>query len=205
MITLEEYLQNPCGTLSVPYWKWIQMELPKSVKIIHHRDICTEDTAQMERYFRLKHDLNVIPDAVNSRYEIVTAVEADFEEICHVINRSYSDITMTRSRLKQLTKTATYDPDLWILVKERSTGKIAGCAIGDLDRNCREGVLEWIQVLPEYRRQGVGSMMVTHLLRRMAGKADFATVSGQCDNESATEVLYRKCGFTGNDVWYIKR
>ena len=62
-----------------------------------------------------------------------------------------------------------------------------------------------IDVLPEYRRQGVGTLMVIHLLRTMAEKADFATVSGRCDNESKPEQLYRKCGFTGEDVWHIMR
>jgi len=205
MITVEEYLQDPCGTLSIPYWKWIRMELPKNVQIRHHRDIEPGEANAGERYFRLRHDLKDISDVDDDRYEVVTATREDFETICHVINSSYPNMTMTCSRLTELTKTPVCDPGLWVLARERKTGNVAGCAIGDLDQNCREGILEWVQVLPEYRRQGVGTLMVIHLLRTMAEIADFATVSGRCDNESEPEQLYRKCGFAGGDIWHIMR
>ena len=35
--------------------------------------------------------------------------------------------------------------------------------------------------------------------------ATFATVSGQCNNPTNPEALYRKCGFTGSDVWHVLR
>ena len=41
------------------------------------------------------------------------------------------------------------------------------------------------------------------LLNRMAGRAAFATVSGQVNNITNPEGLYRRCGFTGSDVWHI--
>lgn len=37
----------------------------------------------------------------------------------------------------------------------------------------------------------------------MQGKARFATVSGKVNDPSAPQRLYRKCGFTGDDVWHI--
>lgn len=73
----------------------------------------------------------------------------------------------------------------------------------DFDGEAREGVLEWIQVLPQYRGRKIGRLIVGELLCRMVGKADFATVSGKVNNASKPEILYRKCGFTGNDVWHI--
>ena len=39
----------------------------------------------------------------------------------------------------------------------------------------------------------------------MKEKADFVTVSGECDNPTNPETLYRKCGFNGNDIWYVFR
>lgn len=33
--------------------------------------------------------------------------------------------------------------------------------------------------------------------------SNFVTVSGSLDNKTNPEVLYRKCGFIDNDVWYI--
>lgn len=205
MITLEEYLKDPCGTLSVPYWKWNSMTVPENVKIIHHSNWSDAEGGTDEPYFRLKHDLRRLPRVEADAYEIETVRREDFESICDVINRSYSGSFMTVQRLCQLTRSAAYEPGFWILARHRSGGQIAGCAIGDLDRECREGILEWVQVLPEYRRQGVGTHMVSDLLARMAGAADFATVAGSLNNRTNPEGLYRKCGFTGNDIWHIVR
>ena len=33
--------------------------------------------------------------------------------------------------------------------------------------------------------------------------ADFVTVSGNLDNPTNPLELYKKCGFEGDDVWYI--
>ena len=45
--------------------------------------------------------------------------------------------------------------------------------------------------------------IVKELLWRGREYAKFATVSGKVENETKPEALYRKCGFTGNDVWHI--
>jgi len=37
----------------------------------------------------------------------------------------------------------------------------------------------------------------------MASMAEFATVSGKVNNATSPEILYRKCGFIGNDIWHI--
>jgi len=58
-------------------------------------------------------------------------------------------------------------------------------------------------VLPQYRGKKIGQLIVAELLFRMKDVADFATVSGKVDNMTNPEVLYRKCGFIGNDVWHI--
>lgn len=75
--------------------------------------------------------------------------------------------------------------------------------MADLDPYMKEGILEWIQVLPEYRRKGLGKALVCELLTRMKGKAKFSTVSGDCNNINNPINLYRKCGFIGNSIWYI--
>lgn len=41
------------------------------------------------------------------------------------------------------------------------------------------------------------------LIKRMSKKAEFATVSGKVDNVTKPEMLYRKCGFVGDDIWHI--
>jgi len=50
-----------------------------------------------------------------------------------------------------------------------------------------------------------GTYIVSELLFRMKNSAKFATVSGKCNDSSCPEMLYRKCGFTGSDIWHILR
>ena len=57
----------------------------------------------------------------------------------------------------------------------------------------------------KWEEKGLAKYIVSELLWRLKGKAGFATVSGQCNNSTNPEKLYRKCGFTGNDVWHILR
>jgi len=82
---------------------------------------------------------------------------------------------------------------------------VAASGIAELDRDCGEGVLEWIQVSEQHRRRGLGVYLVNELLWRMKDLARFVTVSGRCGNLNNPEGLYRKCGFTGDDVWHILR
>ena len=89
------------------------------------------------------------------------------------------------------------------MVKEKATGNFIGCGMADYDSEAKELILEWIQVLPEYRGKKIGQLIVTELLFRMKDIAVFATVSGKVDNETNPEALYRKCGFAGNDLWHI--
>ncbi len=202
MITREMYLQDPCGSLSIPYWKWQRMTVPDTLQILHHREFIPGGEFHEEAYFRLKHDLGHIPDCEADGYTVRQAKPEEIPLFVQIINASYRNLTVTERTLLDLTAAPVYDPALW-LVAQSTRGESAGCIICDLDRENREGVLEWVQVLPQYRRMGIGQLLVTEALRRMTGKADFATVSGNCANLSNPEGLYRKCGFQGSDIWHI--
>lgn len=67
----------------------------------------------------------------------------------------------------------------------------------------KEGALEWIQVLPEYHGNKLGKALVIELLKRLKPYARFTTVSGELDNKTNPERLYRRCGFIGDDIWHI--
>lgn len=51
--------------------------------------------------------------------------------------------------------------------------------------------------------KGLGKAVVNELLSRLKEKADFVTVSGECDNPTNPETLYRRCGFEGEDIWFV--
>jgi N-acetylglutamate synthase-like GNAT family acetyltransferase len=205
MIKLTEYLNNPCGTLSIPYWKAKNITIPPDMKILHDNDFSAEILSDYsdEKYFRLYHNLKEIPKIANDDFEIVTATRKDIKAIVQIINDSYTDISVSKDLIKSYTKTPVYNSELWVMVKEKATGKYVGCGIADFDTEAKELILEWIQVLPQYRGKKIGQLIITELLIRMKDVADFAAVSGKVDNETNPEVLYRKCGFVGNDVWHI--
>lgn len=205
MITLTEYLNNPCGTLSIPYWKAKTITIPPDMRILHDRDFSSNILSEYtdEKYFRLYHSLKEILEIATDDFEITTATQKDIKTIVQIINESYTDISVNKELIKSYTKTPVYNENLWIMVKEKATGKYVGCGLADYDTEAKELILEWIQVLPEYRGKKIGQAIVTELLLRMKNVADFATVSGKVDNETNPEALYRKCGFVGNDVWHI--
>ena len=205
MITLTEYLNNPCGTLSIPYWKAKNITIPPDMRILHDREFLSDILSEYtdEKFFRLYHSLKDIPEIATDDFEIATATQKDIKAIVQIINDSYTDISVNQELIKSYTQTPVYNENLWIMVKEKATGKYVGCGLADYDAEAKELVLEWIQVLPEYRGKKIGQLMVTELLFRMKDVADFATVSGKVDNETNPEALYRKCGFVGNDVWHI--
>lgn len=205
MTTITEYLNNPCGTLSIPYWKAKSIVIPPDMKILHDKDFREDMLSDYtdEKYFRLQHNLEEIQKVTVDDFEITTATRKDIKTIVQIINDSYTDISVNKKLIKSYTKTPVYDKDLWIMVKDKTTDKYVGCGIADFDTEAKELILEWIQVLPQYRGKKIGQLIVTELLSRMNDIAAFATVSGKVDNTTNPEALYRKCGFEGNDVWHI--
>lgn len=204
MISLKEYSENPCKKASIPYWKNKNIKIPSNMKIVHHEKFDNNDLNdyQDEKYFRLIHHLDNIQNNSSMDFSVKTAESQDISLIVEIINKSYSDLSVSYEQILSYTKTEVYDKNLWILVYENQTNDVVGCGIADFDSDVREGILEWIQVLPEYRGKGIGKLIVNELLRRMT-KADFATVSGKVDNPTNPEKLYRSCGFVGNDIWHI--
>lgn len=201
---LNEYLENPCGALSIPYWKNENIKIPSNMKIVHHNEFKESDLIHYsdEKYFRLIHHLNNVKTNSVEGFSVTTADPSDITSIVEIINKSYSDLSVNDSQIQALTNTKVYNKDLWILVIDNKTNHIIGCGIADFDARAKEGILEWIQVLPEYRGKKIGKMIVSELLSRMVD-ADFATVSGKIDNPTNPERLYRSCGFVGNDIWHI--
>ncbi len=203
MVDIKDYLKNPCGELSIPYWKAKQFSIPDGIKILHHNEFNETEYLQFidERYFRLKHDLkDLLVPQLPQGYSLCDASLSDF--VRH-INQCYNDININEAELQSYIARPVYVSSLWLAVKDNKTGDIVATGIAELDGECGEGVLEWIQVSKNHRGRGLGSYIVTELLWRMKHIAQFVTVSGQCENPTNPEGLYRKCGFRGSDVWHI--
>ncbi len=205
MDLLKAYKENPCEILSIPYWKNKLIKIPPNMKIVHGSCYSASYYADYfdEPYFRLYHPLDEICCIEVKDIRIITATTNDIPAMVNVINRSYTDLSVTNEQLVGYTKTEVYHPDLWIMAIDETNSDIAGCGIADFDGELREGIIEWVQVLPEYRGRRIGQLIVSELLQRLAAVADFATVSGKVNNHTAPERLYRKCGFVGDDVWHV--
>ena len=201
---IKDYLRDPCGTLSIPYWKAKTLTVPDSVVIVHGRDWCGQ-YRNYQKFFRIKHDLKKL-SPINFDYDTVS-IDHQAAQLSGMINASYAheNITVSEQDILQWKQHETFREDLCVYINA-DNGKMAASGIAEYDETCREGIIEWVQVLPEYRGQGLGKKIVTVLLNRLKSVgADFATVSGNLDNTSKPLELYQKCGFTGDDVWYICR
>ena len=204
-ISKEDYLKDPCRASSIPYWKAKIVDVPEGMKIVHNDEYNAEMYTDYidEPYFRLRHDLSDLREQVLP--EGYSVYEISLEEYAEHINGCYGGECVTEAELRDYTMRGVYDAELWLAVRDERTGETAATGIAEFDKEIGEGIPEWIQVSEAHRGRGLGSCIVNGLLQRMKDKAGFATVSGKCNDPSKPEALYRKCGFTGNDVWHILR
>lgn len=199
---ISNYLSDPCGTSSLPYWKAKEMVFPDSIRVIHGSR-WNGGYKNYQRFFRMKHNLMNIA-MTDSDIEKVDM--SRIKELVDMINMCYEheNISVTSEEISSMKKHCTYNEELWVCIY--ACGKMVASGIAEYDNECKEGILEWIQVLPEYRGNGYGAKIVNALLDRLKKLgADFVTVSGNLDNSTSPLNLYKKCGFTGNDIWYICR
>lgn len=205
VITREQYLADPCKVSSIPYWKAKSITVPDGIKILHQDEYDSAENKHFvdEPYFRLIHNLKGLAEPVLPQGYSLCA--ATLSEYAAHISSCYEEIGITVEELQNYTLRPVYDAALWLAVKDDQTDKIVATGIAESDREIGEGVLEWIQVSQGHRGKGLGRYIVSELLWRMKSKAGFATVSGQRNNPTNPEALYRKCGFTGNNVWHILR
>jgi ribosomal protein S18 acetylase RimI-like enzyme len=204
-VTIDAYIAAPCQTLSTAYWKQAAFPIPDGIRIEHATigDMPAGGTA----YFRLIHyPRGVYNPALPPAYAFAAiSLPEQAGTVADLLNRCYPGSSLTAEDVSKWTAYPVHAPDLWVSIIDRQSGSIAALGIADLDPLIQEGSLEWIQVLPAYRRQGLGQAVVTELLRRMQRRVCFVTVSGQVDNEHHAMELYRKCGFAGDDVWVVKK
>ncbi|MEA4920486.1 MAG: hypothetical protein VB078_06185 [Clostridiaceae bacterium] len=204
MLPPEEYLKNPCRSLSMPYRKALLLPQRHDIFILHDEeyDPMAFNGYKDERYFRLLHCLDLIPHPILPKgFTLEIAGLRHIEALSKQINRCYDDISISQERLLNLINSSCYCESLWLMLIQN--GHIAASVIGEVDYTLKEGTLEWVQVSAEYRRIGLGRFLVCQALENMLPYCDFATVSGKTDSISHPEALYRSCGFDGSDLWHI--
>lgn len=209
---VEEYKNNPCAYSAIPYWKLKLIALSENIKVMHENEWKTLENrkelsyTKVDKFFRLKHDLIdlkeiALPEGYSFRIFNSLRYE-DYEDAVKIINKSYDNISISKERLEGYTRNKVYNDRLWIFIDNKNHEPVS-LGISDTDYEIGEGILEWIQVLPDYRNKGLATALVNKLLITMSKEVSFATVSGDINNESNPISLYKRSGFTGEDIWYI--
>jgi ribosomal protein S18 acetylase RimI-like enzyme len=157
-------------------------------------------------YFRLIHEQNEsdVKAPTPIGFSIIEVnIQQETEKVSHLIGQCYQDLQPTVESVMSWVNHPTFDPTLWVWVIDNAKGIPVGLGIAEIDNNVLEGSLEWIQVLPNYRGMGIGKNIVQELLSRLKKQVKFTTVSGEVDNTTNPEAVYRSCGFKGSDVWWM--
>ncbi|MDY0277908.1 MAG: GNAT family N-acetyltransferase [Acholeplasma sp.] len=161
-MTKEEYLVNPCAKLSIPYWKYLLFNQPPNIDVFHESYYREDDIYNhVEKYFRLIHYLEKPLKHHQSISDI--NITQDMKDLILQINRSYINerIAVSKDDIDCWINHPTYDKSLWVKVVVDSCMIASG--IVEYDENTKEGVIEWVQVSPEYQRQGYGIIIVEEI------------------------------------------
>ena len=196
------YINNPCYASSLPFWKTCSIRIPNRITIIRDDQFDNSNIIGVdEPYFKLMHNLgNLSEPSLPNEFE---TTDGNFETFASHINKCYEKEGITLDELKDYSKRPVYDKSLWLAIKDSSTKEVVATAIGELDPTIKEGIIEWIQVSPDYRKRGLGKYLVLKLLNLMKKKAEFVTVSGKLHSPSNPIKLYESCGFDNLVIWHV--
>lgn len=157
--------------------------------------------------FRLFHGMQAIPaTSLPQGFSFTNAdPQTEAREIANLIGRCYEDIHPGPDVVRGWQQHSVFDSQLWVWILDEAQDTPAALGIAEFDPMINEGSLEWIQVLPDYRGRGLGQQIVFELLNRLQERAAFTTVAGRVENPTHPERLYRRCGFEGEDLWWVLR
>jgi ribosomal protein S18 acetylase RimI-like enzyme len=157
-----------------------------------------------EAFFRLIHTGSELPLRVTVQGYAVRQVETATELplAATILHACYDVPTPGTDELSAWTQRPVFDPRLWLWIMDTREKRPVALGIADVDKLTEEGSLEWIQVLPAFRGQGLGTMLVQEMVNRLQQEVAFTTVTGQVHNPCEPERLFRRCGFVGRDVWW---
>ena len=160
-----------------------------------------------EAYFRLRHDLSSASEAVlppGFRF-VDVCIESEASAVAGFLAQCYEDVALSAADVRGWSQLPVYAPDLTFWIVDAVRDRPVALGVSHFDALVPEVSLEWIQVHPHYRRRGLGAALVQETQARAHGRAAFATVSGAAHNATNPEALYRRCGFSGSDMWFVLR
>lgn len=156
-------------------------------------------------YFRIIHRNRAVPAMeLPSGFRIINVnVDTEADAVAELIGQCYSNLHLCVESVRSWANHPVFDQDSWIWVIDEKKGIPVGLGIAEVDPTIPEASLEYIQVLPEYRGKGFGKCIVLELLTRFHSHVAFTTASGKVESRTNPEGLYRRCGFRGDDVWWL--
>ncbi|MFW5714268.1 MAG: GNAT family N-acetyltransferase, partial [Brevefilum sp.] len=209
------YLKVVANRACLAFWCANPSELPtmpdqiNPFEIVLVHDSCrdafsSQKFKQNKPYFRIRHKGKVERHDCPPGFLFKEAnPETEIEAVVSFIQSCYQNISVTPEIVHGWLSHPVFDPTLWVWIIEANSGQKAALGIAELDPAVPEASLEWIQVRPEFQQRGLGKALVIELLARVDGKVLFTTVSGETNNKTQPERLYRNCGFTGSDIWWL--
>ncbi len=162
--------------------------------------------SNVQRYFRMFLEPGKTSSSISERYSIEDVnIDSEAEKISELIGRCYQDISPTPEEVRSWEEHPVFDDNLWVWMMDEREETRAGLGVGEMDKSVPEASLEWIQILPEYHGEGLGKALVHELVQRAKDRVDMITVAGEYDTEKNPKGFYERCGFSGDDIWYVLR
>lgn len=159
------------------------------------------------RYFRAYLPKPTPPQVgVPAGFEIIPFnPQEDVEEANRLMNHAYPSLRRLTSpgRLREMMQTSFYFPAGWFFLRHEVSGRRVGLAICGYGQEMEEGFIDWIQIAPRFRHQGLGAVLVRESIRRLCDKSRFITASGSLDAPFVLGELYSECGFEQMRQWTI--
>jgi GNAT superfamily N-acetyltransferase len=122
--------------------------------------------------------------------------ELDYEAAAEIITGTRTGYTLTAERVRGWTRDRAFDPTLWLLAREKHSGRPVGVGISCYFAPVGEADLDWFFVRPSHQGQGVGRMLIAETIARCQPKSKIIRLAGIADG------FYQKCGFRRGDSWY---
>lgn len=159
------------------------------------------------RFFKLHKAIPTDSESqiYDSCFKSVEVDNTEIQSVLEFLNKCYSDMNLSIDMIQNWRKENVFRPELWRWAIDINTGEKIGLGIAQFDSSIGEGILDWIQVLPDRRGKGVGSFVIREIEKSFPQSVSFITVSGDFDNQNNPNRLYSKCGYNGNVIWNVYR